>query len=28
VELGKVSKSRYENYCLIYQELKDKRRYS
>ncbi len=28
VESGKVSKSRYENYCLIYQELKDKRRYS
>lgn len=28
VDAGKVSKSRYENYRLIYQELKDKRRYS
>ena len=27
VEDGAISKSRYENYCLMYQELKDKRRY-
>ncbi|RGY99425.1 ribosome small subunit-dependent GTPase A [Clostridium sp. AM58-1XD] len=27
VEEGKISRSRYENYCLMYQELKDKRRY-
>ena len=24
---GKIGKSRYENYRLMYQELKDKRRY-
>ena len=24
---GKISKMRYENYCLLYQELKDKKRY-
>lgn len=28
VEEGKISRSRYENYCLFYQELKEKRRYS
>lgn len=27
VEQGKIGKSRYENYRLMYQELKDKRRY-
>ena len=27
VERGEVSRSRYENYRLFYQELKDKRRY-
>ena len=27
VEAGKISRSRYENYRLLYQELKDKRRY-
>ena len=27
VEEGKLSQSRYENYRLMYQELKDKRRY-
>ena len=24
---GKISRSRYDNYLLLYQELKDKRRY-
>ena len=24
---GKISKMRYENYCLIYEELKDIKRY-
>ena len=28
VEQGKISKSRYENYRLFYQELKEKRRYT
>ncbi len=28
VEDGKIAKSRYENYCLFFQELKDKKRYS
>lgn len=28
VEEGKISKNRYENYRLFYQELKDKRRYA
>lgn len=27
VKTGKISRSRYENYLLLYQELKDKRRY-
>ena len=24
---GKVSKVRYDNYCLLYRELKDRKRY-
>ena len=24
---GEISRMRYENYCLLYQELKDRRRY-
>ena len=27
VEAGQISRSRYENYVALYQELKDKKRY-